>query len=326
MTLSAPSWLRSAAVSSAWYWSSAPADPRTVAREFEPVRSVAVMPFVNASGDADVQYLCDGIAESLTNWLATVQGIKAISKSAAFRLRDQADDTATLRSQLGADSVIRGRLEKLGDQIVISASLVDTRDESQLWGERLIRPLDEVIYLERSIVSAIKDGLRIEIPGASSAHAASGGTDQPEAYQHYLRGHFLIQATNLESIAQGLDELRAAIQIDPRFALPYADIGDALSQMIFYGIYEGEELLGEARSAAFSAVALAPELAEAQTALAGANGSSGRSMKSFISSALLSRRSRTDCVSRFPVLPLRTQRLAAPINQKPINTICGDTF
>ncbi len=253
----------------AWYWSSAPADPRTVARDLEPVRSVAVMPFVNASNDADVQYLCDGIAESLTNWLATVQGIKAISKSAAFRLRDQADDTAALRSQLGADSVIRGRLEKLGDQIVISASLVDTRDESQLWGERLIRPLDEVIYLERSIVSAIKDGLRIEIPGASSAHAASGGTDQPEAYQHYLRGHFLIQATNLESIAQGLDELRAAIQIDPRFALPYADIGDALSQMIFYGIYEGEELLGEARSAAFSAVALAPELAEAQTALAG---------------------------------------------------------
>jgi TolB-like protein/tetratricopeptide (TPR) repeat protein len=252
----------------AWYWSSAPADPRTIARDLGPVRSVAVMPFVNASSDANMQYLCDGIAESLTNWLATVQGIKAISKSAAFRLRDQTDDTATLRSQLGADSVIRGRLEKVGDQIVISASLVDTRDESQLWGERLIRPIAEVIYLERSIVSAIKDGLRLDISGSSPSHAASGGTDQPEAYQHYLRGHFLIQATNLESIAQGLDELRAAIQIDPRFALPYADIGDALSQMIFYGIYEGEELLGEARSAAFSAVALAPDLAEAHTALA----------------------------------------------------------
>ena len=251
-----------------WYWSSAPADPRSVARDLEPVRSVAVMPFLNASDDADVQYLCDGIAESLTNWLATIQGIKAISKSAAFRLRDQADDTAILRSQLGADSVIRGKLEKIGDQIVISASLVDTRDDSQLWGERLIRPLDEVIYLERSIVSAIKDGLRIKISGNSASHAASGGTDQPDAYQHYLRGHFLIQATDLESIAQGLDELRAAIQIDPRFALPYADIGDALSQMIFYGIYEGEELLGEARSAAFSAVALAPQLPEAQTALA----------------------------------------------------------
>jgi TolB-like protein/tetratricopeptide (TPR) repeat protein len=257
-----------AAVAVSWYWNSTPAEIRSVARDLEPPRSIAVMPFVNGSGDTDVQYLCDGIAESLTNWLATVPGIKTISKSAAFRFREQADDTAALRSKLGADSVIRGRLEKLGDQIVISASLVDTRDESQLWGERLVRPLDEVIYLERSIVSAIKDGLRLKVSDPSSALVASGGTDQPEAYEHYLRGHFLIQTTDLESIAQGLDDLRAAIQIDPRFALPYADIGDALSQMIFYGIYEGEELLGEARSAAFSAVALAPELPEAHTALA----------------------------------------------------------
>jgi TolB-like protein len=252
----------------AWYWTTTPVQVQTVARDFEPARSVAVMPFVNGSDDAEIQYLCDGIAESLTNWLATVQGIKVISKTAAFRLRDQADDTSALRSQLGADSVIRGRLEKRGDQIVISASLVDTRDDSQLWGERLTRPLNEVIYLERSIVSAIKKGLRIKIEDPSNAHAASGGTDEPEAYQHYLRGHFLIQATDVESIAEGLDELRTAIQIDPKFALPYADIGDALSQMIFYGIYEGDELLGEARSAAFSAVALAPELPEAHTALA----------------------------------------------------------
>ena len=104
------------------------------------------MPFLNASDDADVQYLCDGIAESLTNWLATVPGIKAVSKSAAFRLRDQADDMAIIRSQLGADSVIRGKLEKIGDQIVISASLVDTRDDSQLWGERLVRLVGHVSH------------------------------------------------------------------------------------------------------------------------------------------------------------------------------------
>ena len=257
-----------AAVAVSWYWNSTPADIRSVAPDLEPARSIAVMPFVNGSGDADVQYLCDGIAESLTNWLAGVQGIKTISKSAAFRLREQTDDMAAIRSELGADSVIRGKLEKLGDQIVISASLVDTRDESQIWGERLVRPLDEVIYLERSIVSAIKDSLRLKVSDPSPALIASGGTDHPEAYKHYLRGHFLIQATDLQSINQGLDELRAAIQIDPRFALPYAEIADALSQMIYYGIYGSVELLGEARSAAFSAVALAPELPEAQTALA----------------------------------------------------------
>lgn len=257
-----------AIVTVGWYWTNTAAQVRSATRDLEPARSVVVMPFSNAGNDAEVQYLCDGIAESLTNWLATIQSIKVISKTAAFRLRDQADDTAALRNELGVDSVIRGRLEKIGDQIVISASLVDTRDERQLWGERLVRPLDDVIYLERSIVSAIRDGLRLKIPDPNSSHAASGGTDFAQAYQHYLRGHFLIQATDPESIGQGLDELRAAIQIDPSFALPYADIGDALSQMIYYGIYDGEALLGEARSAAFSAVALAPDLPEAQTALA----------------------------------------------------------
>jgi len=248
------------------YWTGTTPGARPVPFATAPLRSVAVMPFVNASGDATVQYLCDGIAESLTNWLATVENIRTISKTATFRLRESADDTAAIREQLGADSVVRGRLEKIGDQIVISASLVDARDDSQLWGERLVQPLSGIIELERAIVAAIKQGLQLEIVGDAS-HAASGGTGNPEAYNHYLRGHFLIQATDLESIAQGLDELRAAIALDPKFALPYADIGDALSQMIYYGIYEGEALTGEARSAAFSAVALAPDLPEAQVAL-----------------------------------------------------------
>jgi TolB-like protein/Tfp pilus assembly protein PilF len=251
-----------------WYWTTTPAQLQTVARDFEPARSVAVMPFVNGSDDADVQYLCDGIAESLINWLATVEGIKAISKTAAFRLRDQADDTAAIRNQLGADSVIRGRLEKRGDQIVISASLVDTRDDSQLWGERLTRPHNEVMYLERSIVAAIKNGLRIKIEDPANVHAASGGTNDPEAYQHYLRGHFLIQATEPESIDLGLDDLRTAISIDPKFALPYTDIAAAMVQKVMYGMHSDDSLKGEARNAAYTAVALAPELAEAHTALA----------------------------------------------------------
>lgn len=115
------------------------------------------MPFENASEDASVQFLCDGIAESLINWLATVPNVKVVSKSAAFRLRDSSDDTALIGSRLGVDGVVRGRLEMVGEQIVISTSFVDTHDDSQLWGNRLVRPFGEIIYLERSIVDSIKD-------------------------------------------------------------------------------------------------------------------------------------------------------------------------
>jgi TolB-like protein len=251
-----------------WYWSSAPASNRTLAQNFEPARSVAVMPFENADDDASVQYLCDGIAESLINWLATIPDVKVVSKGASFRLRDDVDDIAKLADALGVDSVIRGKLEMVGGQIVVSASLVDTRDNSQLWGERLVQPSEDVIFLERSIVAAIKDGLRLKVSDSQPAHSASGGTENPAAYEHYMRGHYLIQSTNVESVTGGLDELREAIKVDPQFALPYADIADSLSQMLYYGLMHGDELLGEARNAAYTAIALAPELAEAHTALA----------------------------------------------------------
>ncbi len=251
-----------------WYWRVTPANMNVADVASAPVRTVAVLPFKNTGDDADVQYLCDGIAESLINWLATVPGIKVSSKSAAFRHRDDAADPGKLADILGVDSVVYGQLEKRGDQIIISASLIDVRDDTQLWGERLIQPVDEVMYLERSIVAAIKRGLSLKVVDEEPAAAASGGTDVSEAYQRYQRGHFLTQTTDLKLIEEGLDELRAAIRLDPRFALPYADIADALSQMMLYGAYGIEALLGEARNAAYTAVALAPQLPEAQIALA----------------------------------------------------------
>ena len=252
----------------AYYWANSTSIGPRNELAYEPARSIAVMPFENAGGDESVQFLCDGIAESLINWLATVPDVKVASKSAAFRFRDNIDDTAAIASRLDVDGVVRGRLEKVGEQIVVSVSYVDARDDSQLWGDRQVRPVGEVMYLERSIVDSIKDGLRLEVADTKVASAASEGTDNPQAYEHYLRGHFLIQSTNTEDIYLGLDELRTAISLDPKFALPHADIADALSQIISYGVEHDAALTLEAQSSAFKAVALAPQSAEAQTALA----------------------------------------------------------
>ncbi len=251
----------------AWYWQSAPALQRQSDTAYAPARTIAVMPFTNAGSDAEVQFLCDGIAESLINWLATIPDVRVISKSAAFRLREFADDTSRIAEALGVDGIIRGRLERVGGNIVISTSFVDTRDESQLWGERLVQPAREVILLERSIVETIKSGLRLEVAESAASITAASGTDNPAAYEHYLRGHYLIQSTNDEAIYQGLDELREAIRLDPNYAHPHADIADALSQLVSYGS-DAEELVFEARGAAYTAVTLAPDLPEAQTAFA----------------------------------------------------------
>lgn len=252
----------------AWFWLSTDRAAPSLATPVTPVHSIAVMPFLNPGADPGVQYLCDGIAESLINWLAAQHAVKVSSKSASFHLREDAENAMEIGQRLGVDSVLQGKLERVGAQIVVSASLVDARDGSQIWGERLMRPDSELLYLERNIVDAITAGLKIKVTKPGSELAASGGTDNPEAYEKYLRGHFLIQATELDSIDQGLEELRAAIRLDPAFGLPYADIADALVQKIFYAIERSPELLGEAKTAALSAVALAPDSAEARAALA----------------------------------------------------------
>jgi len=258
-----------AAVAAAgWYLKNSPAPSDVYSGADAPVTSIVVLPFENASGNEDLTYLTQGISENLINWLASLPGIRVVSKSAAFRYSGDAFENEALVREFGADSVIRGSLGTRSDQLVISASFTRLADDSQLWGERLVRPLDEVIFLERSIVSAIKDSLSIKLNDGQGRSAASGSTDSPEAYRRFLRGHHLIQATDIESLNQGLEELREAIRLDPKFGLPYADIADALSQMVFYGLLEDPALIGEARNAAYSAVALAPDLPEAHTALA----------------------------------------------------------
>jgi TolB-like protein/lipoprotein NlpI len=257
-----------AALAAGWYWSATPADTRAAAKDLQPARSVAVMPFANTGDDPQVQYLCDGIAESLINWLATVPDVKVVTRSASFRLRDMAHDAAVVAAELGVDSVITGELELRGDKVLVSARMIDSRDDSQIWGARLAQPSDDVIFLERSIVDAIKDGLRLNLADEATATRAQGGTDNPLAYQSYLRGHYLIQSTNPETVTQGLEELRAAISLDPAFARAYADIADALYQSLLYGLSSGDDLLGEARTAAYTAIGLAPNLPEAHTALA----------------------------------------------------------
>jgi TolB-like protein/tetratricopeptide (TPR) repeat protein len=250
------------------YWRTTPMPEPEKAADVSGVRTIAVLPFENAGGDAEVQYLCDGIAESLINWLAGVEGVKVVASTISLRLTEEESGNVALASLLGVDSVVRGRLQAVGDQVVVSASLSNTRDETQVWGERLVQPLAEVLFLERSIVAAITSSLSLRIGGDDSSRSASAGTDVPEAYRHYLRGHYLIQATDGDTIQQGLDELRAAIASDPGFGAPYAEIADALSQLVSYGYLEDDGLLAEARNAAYSAVALAPDLPEAHTALA----------------------------------------------------------
>ena len=250
---------------SAWFFSTT--EPGRQVFPTQPqAQRIAVLPFENVAADGDIQYLCDGIAESLINWLSGLDDLKVIAKNTSFRMRDETD-LATIAKTLGVDALLRGRLERVGNQWVASVALTDVRDESQLWGERVVQESNDILALEKSIVSAIQSGLEVELNNTGDETLEVGGTDSPEAYEHYLRGHFLIQSTNSHTINAGLEELREAIKVDPSFARPYADIADSLSQQVSYGVLNDPQLIGEAKNAAYTAVALGPDLAESYTAM-----------------------------------------------------------
>jgi TolB-like protein/tetratricopeptide (TPR) repeat protein len=252
-----------------WYWTATPDQATTSQMDFGPSAemSIAVLPFENTDGSSELDYLCDGIAESLINTLSGIPELKVISRLSAFALRDRTSDPREVGSRLKVGRLLAGQLEHRGDNLVVRATLVDTRDGRELWGNRFVRPMAEILELEDMITSDIAAELRLEMPTRQAVPDSTDGTD-PAAYRHYLQGRFLAHGSTAEEIDLGLTHLREATRVDPSFAPAYAAIADAMIVKAFFSTSRPAEIVGEARTAAQSAIALDPGLAEAHAALA----------------------------------------------------------
>jgi TolB-like protein len=230
-------------------------------------RSIAVLPFSSSDESSEFNYLCDGIAENLINTLSRIPDLRVISRISAFALRDRIGHPMEIGSQLNVRKILVGHLERQDDKLIVRTTLVDTRDGSELWGERFVRKMSEVLELEDMITSDIAAALRMELP-ISAANPGSRDSVDPNAYQHYLQGRFLADGSTAEEIDRGLKHLREATRIAPSFAPAYAAIADAMIVKAFFSASPSVEIIGEARTAAQSAIALDPDLSEAHTALA----------------------------------------------------------
>jgi len=229
--------------------------------------SIAVLPFQSTNGGSELDYLCDGIPESLINTLSAIPELKVISRISAFALRDRVDHPQEIGARLNVGKLLSGQLERRGDDLIVRATLVDTRDGRELWGNRFVRPMTEILELEDTITSDIATALQLELPTRSAPSRDSVSVD-PAAYQHYLQGRFLAQGSTADEIDRGLAHLREATRINPSFAPTYAAIADAMIAKAFFSASAPTEIVGEARTAAQSAIALNPDLPEAHAALA----------------------------------------------------------
>src|SRR5258705_7096045 len=231
------------------------------------IESIAVMPFVNQSGNADSDYLSDGIAESLIYRLSQLSNLKVSPRSSVFRYKGKDIDAEKVGSELGVDAVMSGRIIQRGDNLTISVDLVDVRNNKSLWGEQYERKMADLLATQREIASAITEKLQLKLSGDDAKGLTKRYTNDNEAYQHYLQGRFFWNNRTGENIKKAIEQFKAAADKDPGFALAYAGLADCYVVASTYTGERASETLPLAKANSSRAIELDRSLAEPHAAL-----------------------------------------------------------
>lgn len=237
--------------------------PRRPGESTPAIDSLAVLPFENASGDPDAEYLSDGVTESLINRLSQIPTLRVVPRSTAFRYKGRDCDPNEAGRQLKVKAVLTGRVLQRGDTLSVQADLVDVRRDAQLWGERLLRRGSDIFAVEDEIARQIADNLRLKLTGEERERLARRYTDDTHAYHLYLRGKFHWSRRTGPDLVKSVGYFNEAITADPNYALPYAGLADAYVVMSAFEAGVPKELLSKAKVATGRALAIEPDLSEA---------------------------------------------------------------
>src|SRR5204863_1282919 len=226
------------------------------------IESLVVLPFVNASGNPDTEYLGDGISEALINNLSQLPGIRVSARSVAFRYKGKDADPLKAGRELNARAVITGRVSTRGNQLIVQCDMMDVSQATQIWGAQYTRPMADILKVQDEIAGEIFDKLRIRLTGEEKKRVTRRYTEDAEAYQLYLKGRFFWNQGTIGGYKKSIEYLQEAIAKDPRYALAYAGLADSY---LFLGSFY-VEAISEAKAAAVKANELDPTLSEAHVA------------------------------------------------------------
>lgn len=241
-----------------------------VARRLVPsrTRSLAILPFVNATGDQEAEYLSDGVTETLINTLAQVPGVRVMSRTSVFHYKGKRADPMLIGRELKVSSVVVGRIEEVGGKLVVSAELIDARDGTLNWGNRYEIARSEIFPVQQSIAAEIARALRLQLGGREQQLLTKRQTSDPRAYELYLKGRFQWNKRNAEGLYKAIDFFNQAIEIDPQYALAYAGLADVYNLLDIWAGLPTKETFPRAKAAAEKALSIDDQLAEAHTSLA----------------------------------------------------------
>jgi TolB-like protein/predicted Ser/Thr protein kinase len=232
------------------------------------IDSIAVLPFTNVGGDATVDYLGDGITESLIASLTHVPDLKVKSRNSVFRYKGKDVDAQKVGSELGVAALVSGRVTPHGDNVEVSAELTDVRDNTELWGQHYSGKSTEIIVLEQQMAGDLAAKLRSGMSGSEKQLVTKQGTQNPEAYELYLKGRYAWSKRTAPDLETAISYFNQAIAKDPGYALAYSGLADVYTVFPVYGA-KSSDVIPKSDAAARKALELDPTLAHPHAVLAG---------------------------------------------------------
>ena len=235
-----------------------------------PIRSLAVLPLENLSGDASQDYFADGMTDELITRLAQISALRVISRTSSMTYKNVSKPLAEIARELNVDAMVEGSVSRSGERVRITAQLIDARSDKHIWAENYDEAIRDTLVLQSRVTSAIATQIRATLNPQEQATLARSKPVDPQAYEAYLKGRYFWNKRTADGLKGAIEYFNRAIVIDPAYAEAYSGLADsyALSGDWEYGVLSSREAFTRARAAATKALALDDSLGEAHTSLA----------------------------------------------------------
>ena len=231
------------------------------------IGSIAVLPFINQNNDPNMDYLSDGIPESIINSLSQLPNLKVMSRNSAFQYKGKAVNVQTVAKDLKVQAVLTGRVAQLGDGLSISVELINAQDNSQIWGQQYNRKLADVFAVQEEIAKEISDKLRLKLTSTEQKQLAKRPTENLKAFQYYTQGQAYAQRRTREDLLTAIRYYEKSLEEDSNYALAYAGLADQYDNLGVRGYIEPVNGRRQAEEYVRKALALDENLAEAHAIL-----------------------------------------------------------
>ncbi len=233
-----------------------------------PIRSLAVLPLANLSGDPGQEYFVEGMADALRQHLEGISALRVVSRTSSMYYRGSSKPLPEIARQMDVDAVVEGSVLRSGDRVRITVELIQAAKDRRLWGGSYDRDLKDVLTLQTEVAQKIADEIRVTLTPPDRARLARQHTPDPDAYLAYSKGRFFWNRRTEEDLKKAIGYFQQAIETDPNYALAYDGLADCWAPLAWYSYMAPAETLPHAKLAVMKALALDDSLAEAHTSLA----------------------------------------------------------